>query len=86
MEDSTFNGLREKLENLDWPRLFMFKFIVPSEKLNEIVEAIDDTEFSSRSSKNGKYTCITSVQYVPSGEDVIEVYRKASHVEGVIAL
>lgn len=87
MEDiSIFNGLRERLDNLQWPLVYMFKFIVPVEKAEEIISIFGNENYTTRPSKTGKYISITSTKYVSSPEEVIDIYSQASKVDGVISL
>jgi len=90
MQDPDFSELRAKLEqNSTWPMLYMFKFIVPSDnkRIAQVQNLFDDgAEISSKESSGGKYTSITARQVVLSADMVIEIYQKASRIEGVIAL
>lgn len=86
MEDSDYDGLRERLKKYNWPSFFMFKFIVPAEKKEEIFNIFSTPSYSVRKSKNGKYVGITSHVFVASEEGVIDIYKEASKVEGVILL
>ncbi|HEX8548624.1 MAG TPA: DUF493 family protein [Cytophagaceae bacterium] len=82
----SFDGLKERLDMLDWPSLYMFKFIVPTLKADEIGIIFNFDNITSKESKSGKYVSITSHMYLSSPEEVIDIYLKASKVEGVIAL
>lgn len=86
MDDSGYNGLRERLKEYNWPSFFMFKFIVPVEKKEEIFNIFTSPSYSVRPSKNGKYVGITSHVFMSSEEEVIDVYKEAAKVEGVILL
>lgn len=86
MEDSKYNGLRDRLKNLQWPGFFMFKFIVPAEKAEEIFNICSSPAVSTRHSSKGKYVAITSHVFMSSEEDVIGIYKQASKVEGAILL
>ncbi len=81
-----FSLLKERLDKLVWPSLYMFKFIVPVEKEHEITDIFGKRLVDKRFSKNRRYVSVTSCYVLPSGSDVIEVYRKASLVEGVVSL
>jgi hypothetical protein len=86
MEDSDYNGLRERLRKYQWPAFFMFKFIVPAGKKDEIFDIFSTPSYSIRKSKTGKYVGITSHVFVSSEEAVIDIYKQAAKVEGVILL
>ncbi|WMJ74423.1 DUF493 family protein [Cytophagaceae bacterium ABcell3] len=86
MGHQNYNGLREKLADMDWPSFYMFKFIVPRTSEEEIFKIFNQEDIKTRLSRNGKYISITAYQYMNSEDDVIDVYEQASHVEGVISL
>jgi uncharacterized protein len=84
---NNYYRFKEKLDNNHiWPSVYMFKFIVPSEKEEEINRLFPKNELKSRFSKNKKYISITAEVMMRSSDDVIQVYVKANKVDGVIAL
>jgi putative lipoic acid-binding regulatory protein len=91
MNEADFNRIKLQLDaSHDWPALYMFKFIVPSdnEKIAK-VEALfnaETAEIRLRPSKNGKYTSITAREIMTSSDAVMECYAQASQIEGLIAL
>jgi hypothetical protein len=86
MKDLDFKGLEERLNKLDWPSVYMFKFIVPMEKEEELLLVFNTRHVERKISKTGKYVGITSSFWIQSGEEVIEVYRKAAAIEGIVSL
>ncbi|MBI3510153.1 MAG: DUF493 family protein [Bacteroidetes bacterium] len=89
MAEFNFDELKMKLEKNSWPQVYMFKFIIPSNNQKiAIVQGFfeDDAEISLHPSSNGKYTSITSKQVMLSAESVIDIYKKASAIEGIISL
>lgn len=87
MDIPNYHSFKERLENNhEWPSLYMFKFIVPSHKRNEIDRIFPKNEVSSKYSKGGKYISITAKIMMNSSEDVMNIYKEAHKVEGVIAL
>lgn len=86
MKQSDFDGLREKLANLEWPAGYLFKFIVPAGKIEEIVKVLPKGELSTKESGKGNYISVTSYSELNSGDEVIDVYMNASRIEGLIAL
>ncbi len=86
MGNKDFDGLREKLDNLEWPAGYLFKFIVPAGKTEDIIRILPKGDLSTKESGQGKYVSVTSYAELGSSEEVIEVYQKAAGVEGVIAL
>lgn len=91
MDDSKLEKLKTALNNVhDWPSMYLFKFIVPGD-LQKIarVEALfnaETAEIRRRQSKNGKYTSITAREVMTSADEVLDCYREAYQIEGLIAL
>jgi uncharacterized protein len=87
MDEDWLKSFREKLDQHHaWPSLYIFKFIVPSGKEVQVKELFPLHTTSERASKQGKYTSITVQMMMPSAEEVIEIYKKAAGIEGLIAL
>lgn len=87
MEPNWAESLREKLDqHYSWPSLYIFKFIVPSEKVEEVKQLFPKHEASEKNSKNGNYISLTLQMMMPGSEAVIDVYTLAARVEGLIAL
>jgi len=86
MEDSRFDKLRERLEKLEWPTIYMFKFIVPVDREMEIARIFGDEKISYKYSEKGKFVSLTSKILIYTEGDVIDIYKKAADIEGVIAL
>ena len=85
-----FNTLREKLENSgDWPRVYFFKFIIPSnnQKLAQ-VEALfgPEAQVSLKQSNKGNFVSVSAKELMLSADRVIERYEKAAKIEGLMAL
>ncbi len=87
MEPNWTDSLREKLDaHYSWPSLYIFKFIVPKEKAEELKKLFPKHESTDKYSKNGNYISVTLQMMMPGSDEVIEVYNLASRVEGLIAL
>jgi hypothetical protein len=88
-EPDYYNDLLEKLKKEAWPNIYMFKFIVPSDNHKiAMIESFfeDDAEIILQPSSNGKYTSVTIRQVMLSAEAIMEVYKQATVVEGIISL
>ena len=90
-EQENYESLRKKLEDgFDWPRIYLFKFIVPSgnKKLAEVENLFDSKEaqISIRNSKNGKYISSSAREMMLSPEKVVERYQEAAKIEGILSL
>lgn len=87
MNEEWLRSFREKLDQHHaWPSLYIFKFIVPSGKELQVKELFPLHTTTERASKQGKYTSVTVQMMMPSAEEVIEIYKKAAEIEGLIAL
>lgn len=87
MKDQIYDSLKEKLdEQYSWPMLYMFKFIVPEGKQEKVVSMFKTHELSTRKSKHGNYVSLTAQIFMRSSQEVIDIYKKASSIEGLIAL
>lgn len=81
--------LREQLDKMPWPQNYMFKFVLPNDrvrldKLLELLPSHGKTTFGN--SKTGKYVSVTCVASMASAEAVMEVTTAAVGIEGVISL
>lgn len=87
MDKEWVNSFREKLDkHYAWPSLYVFKFIVPADKEEELRKFFPTHEISERASANGNYTSFTIQMMCPSSEAVIDVYKRVENIEGLIAL
>lgn len=64
----------------------MFKFIVPTGKEEQVKQLFPLHTVTEKLSKQGNYTSITVQMMAPSSDVVIDVYVKASRIEGIVAL
>lgn len=89
--DDFYVNFKEKLEQAhSFPSDYIFKYITPSEqsaiaRLHSIFESAYSS-FTTRDSKNGKYTCVTIKVPVNDADDIIIYYRQTASIEGLMAL
>lgn len=85
-----FKGLREKLEHLSFPSIYMFKFIVKSDlkKIAQIESMFNSerAEITRKESTNGSFVSITVKEVMLGVDEIINIYKASSTIEGVIAL
>jgi len=87
MDTDWFNSFQHKLDQHHrWPSLYIFKFIVPKEKVEELKSLFPQHTTSEKSSTKGNYVSVTMEVMMPSSNAVIGIYKVASTVEGLIAL
>lgn len=81
-----YQNLRERLQDQEWPGVFMFKFIVSPDKVDQVKQIFGPAEIKTRKSKNGNYVSVTGKEMMMDSETVIERYKEAAKIEGLIAL
>ena len=82
-----YNRLQQKLdEQFNWPTIYMFKFIAPIEQLNEVLDLFSKAETETKVSSKGNYVSVTSTPLMLNSDKVIEKYREAEKIEGIVAL
>lgn len=91
MDQSDIERVKKTLDQThEWPSVFMFKFIVPSdnEKIAEVESLFNSktAEIRMNESRNGKYTSITGREVMTDSDSVLAIYKKAAEIEGLIAL
>ncbi|WP_233898988.1 DUF493 family protein [Tenacibaculum piscium] len=89
--DAFYIKLKGQLEDTTkFPSKYLFKFIVPTdENQEEEVKQIFDTAgavIETKMSKTGKYHSISIFLNVKTSEEVIEYYKKADVIKGIISL
>ena len=78
---------KKKLEEQhSFPSIYMFKFIVPAGKEQEVRDILPNGEISSKASKNGSYISVTAQLMMVTSDEVIRIYEEAHKIEGLIAL
>jgi len=87
----TTNGKMEKLKGLleseyEWPTAYIFKFIVPQDKIPEVENLFPGHPVEKKASSKGNYTSITIAIELDSADHVIAIYEQAAKIEGLIAL
>lgn len=90
MSSDKYNALKEKLnENGEWPRVYFFKFIIPSnnQKLAQ-VEALfgPEAQVTIKQSHKGNYVSVSAKEVMLNAEKIIAKYEKANEIEGLMAL
>jgi hypothetical protein len=73
-----------------WPALYLFKFIVPTEKekIQQVELAFDcmGAVIKTTQSKTGKFTSISVDVQMKDSQEIIDKYIEVSTVEGIISL
>jgi hypothetical protein len=89
-KEAFYRDLKKKLKKQHkFPSVYMFKFIVPNDnKLHAQVEALfgSEAQIAIRESRNGNFVSVTAKEMMLSADKVIERYREAESIEGIISL
>jgi uncharacterized protein len=87
MDKEWSKAFQEKLDrHYAWPSVYVFKFIVPKGKEEQVKQLFPQHHTSERFSREGNYASVTIKMMMPSSEAVIQIYEQASSIEGLIAL
>ncbi len=90
MDQVSLEGLREQLlKTKKWPLRYMFKFIVPNSdgRVDRVVALLPDGGTNSfKPSKDLHYVAVTCVALMGSPDEIIELTRRATEIDGVISL
>ncbi|MBO3699851.1 DUF493 domain-containing protein [Roseivirga sp. E12] len=87
MSQFTTEEFKKKLDDIhDFPTLYMFKFIVTEDKKSEVKALFPSSELNYKPSSKGKYTSVTARVMMQSSDHVIDIYKKAQKIDGIIAL
>ncbi|SFT50901.1 hypothetical protein SAMN05216474_0967 [Lishizhenia tianjinensis] len=84
-----FEGLKEKLQDQEWPAVYFFKFVCPND--NETVAKVvahfnEESEIEYHNSRTGKYVSVSVKELMLDVDSIIDIYQKVATIKGVIAL
>ena len=80
-------NFRELLDSeSEWPSEYLFKFIAPKERLDDVKGLFGEEKLTVRASSQGNYLSVTAKVVVDSPEEVIAIYTAAGSIDGVISL
>jgi len=88
MRPTTETSFKERLDGYyDWPCSYLFKFIAPHDRLEEVVALFSSSaEVTTRRSAKGNYVSVTAEVEMGGSDEVLEVYRQAHEIGDVMAL
>ncbi|MEQ9186863.1 MAG: DUF493 domain-containing protein [Cryomorphaceae bacterium] len=88
--EQSFDGLLDKLkQDGPWPKLYMFKFIIPNDNQKlALTERLfgPEAQVSINKSRTGKYLSVSAKEIMLSPEEVVKRYQAAVEIEGLISL
>lgn len=73
-------------DGVEWPHEYLFKFIVPSDKVSEVERLFNRIPVEIKESSKGNYASVTARMQVHTSDEVIAVYTAAAKIEGIILL
>jgi hypothetical protein len=85
----SIESLKKQLELLEWPNVYLFKFIVPNDSQSlALANALFDSsaEVILHQSKTGKFVSVSAKEMMIDVDSIIEKYVKASKIKGIISL
>ena len=87
MSNRDYDQFLEVLKGeVHFPSYYPFKFIVKIDYKDQLIAIFGEHKVDLNPSKNGNYISVTCQMLVATPEQVIEIYKKASAIQGVIAL
>lgn len=87
MDEKDLESFRSSLDaNYEWPSLYPFKFIVPVDQAESVLNLFADNPVQARESKNGRFIAYTMEIHVHSCDEVIAIYQRVAQIPGVISL
>ena len=85
--DGDLESFRSSLDaNYDWPAIYPFKFIVPKDQAEQVLELFADDPVRANESSSGRFVAYTMEINVNSCDEVIAIYQRVAQVPGVISL
>jgi putative lipoic acid-binding regulatory protein len=86
-----YERLRTELDlSTTWPSIYLYKFIVPSEKENilRVEKAFDcmGAVIKTTKSKTGKYTSISVDVLMKDSQEIVDKYIELSTIKDIISL
>lgn len=70
----------------EWPGDYLFKFIVPKDKLVELETHFQGVAYFTRPSANGRFVSLTYKGYFQSSDQVMAIYERVLAIEGIVSL
>jgi hypothetical protein len=86
-----YTRLKSELDlSTTWPSVYLFKFIVPSDKenINQVEKAFDcmGAVIKTTKSKTGKYTSISVDVLMKNSQEIVDKYIELSIIKDIISL
>jgi hypothetical protein len=88
IDGQKLDKIKELLEAEEsFPLRYVFKFIVPTASLSNILSLFpEEKNLSTKPSAKGNYISVTIVRNVDNADEVVQVYKSVSVIDGVLSL
>ena len=86
LEDRLFKLKLVLDETVEFPSVYLFKFIVPLGEIHQILFILQGMEIEQKASSGGKYLSVSGKIIMHKSEDIILVYERAATIKGIISL
>lgn len=85
--DSKYHSLKQKLaQEAQYPLKYMYKFILPTERVHELKSYFEHAEISIKQSGKGTYSSFTAITIELSADDIINKYQSLENIKGLMSL
>lgn len=89
--EAFYSKLKSQLEDTtSFPTKYLYKFIVPADgnQAQEVQDLFDKggAVIDTKKSRTGKYVSLSIYLTVESSDEVIDYYKKAEAIKGIISL
>lgn len=89
--EAFYNKLKSQLEDTTkFPADYLYKFIVPTDgdQVQEVQDLFDKggVIIKTKKSKTGKYVSVSIRLQVTTANEVVDYYKKAEKIKGIISL
>jgi len=86
-DSRNIENFKNQLENhYDFPAEYLFKFIIPIGQEDKLKSLFPSGKISIKKSKTGKYLSISCKLNVESSNQIIDIYKEAYLIKGIISL
>ncbi|MBR9997500.1 MAG: DUF493 domain-containing protein [Cyclobacteriaceae bacterium] len=86
-DSRNIENFKTQLENhYDFPTEYLFKFIVPHEQVEKLKSLFPPEKVSIKRSRTGKYVGVSCKLNMETSGQIIDIYKEAYLIKGIISL
>ncbi len=87
MEPSRKEAFKKLLETEhDWPGPYHFRFIVPSDQIEQVSRLLPEIDMETRFSGQGRFISLNFDLHCENADIVLEIYMKVQSIPGIVSL